>query len=26
VRAARLVERHPMMIAASGHLLAVGRV
>ena len=26
VRAARIVERDPMMIAASGHLLAVGRV
>ena len=26
VRAARIVERDPLMIAASGHLLAVGRV
>jgi len=26
VRAARIVERDPMLIAASGHLLAVGRV
>lgn len=26
VRAARIVERDPRMIAASGHLLAIGRV